>query len=127
MQMLIKLVSICCAFILFGCSSVSLEPADFGWPVESVLEINEAGIIEDPRYSFTVNVAPMFYAENEDSIMDRTYPVRIIRDTKGYYFLTAQNFKNVHVFFIVDGSLILENSILIDAFGIDPVNWESSP
>ncbi|MCX7984143.1 MAG: hypothetical protein N3A63_04500 [Bacteroidetes bacterium] len=106
-----------CVSILAGCSSVVLKPADFSWPIESVLKVNEKGLIQDQRHCFTLNVRALFYLETNDSV-NITVPVRVIRDREGYYYMTAQKFKNVYVFEHVEGGLKLVNTILITTRGL---------
>ena len=115
--------------LLFGaCSSLKLNPANFAWPVESVLKADENGVISEERYSLSFNAAGVFYEEFKDSSAHRNSEIRLLRNANGYYFLTAMNFKNVYVFEIDDGDLILENKILVDANGLnDPVLNQRDP
>jgi len=106
--------------ILFNaCSTLRLKPANFAWPVESVLQADENGIITNERYSLSFNTAGVFYEEFKDSAGYKNTEIRLLRNTNGYYFLTAMNFKNVYVFEIDDGDLVLENKILVDANGLE--------
>ena len=102
-----------------GCSQLTLEPTDFSWPIESVLDINDEGNITENRYSFTTNVRSLFLAETNDSSSYMNSTVRVIRDEKGYYYLTANGFKNVYIFNVNDGKMILSQKILISEFGLD--------
>lgn len=114
--------------IFVGCSSINLEPTDFAWPIESVLEINENGEVSEPRYSLTTNVKELFIAEKNDSSNFRKESVRIIRDTYGYYFMIASGFKNVYVFKADYGKLSLYNKIEVSDFGLDlPAFNQRSP
>lgn len=101
-----------------GCASLRLEPADFSWPLESVLEADARGVVVENRYSFSLNVKPLFFAEFEDSSNVAGKSVRIIRNDKGYYFVTAEKFKNVYVFGTDEGALVEKNTILITEAGI---------
>lgn len=101
-----------------GCASLKLEPADFSWPLESVLEADAHGNVTENRYSFTLNVKPLFFAEFEDSTNVAGKSVRIIRNNQGYYFVTAEKFKNVYVFGTDEGALKEKNTILISEAGI---------
>lgn len=92
------------AALLSACSSVTLENANFAWPVESVLTVNSMNIIEEGRYGFAVNVAPLATAEFGDSTALRGTPVRVIRNAAGYYFMTGPRFKHVYVFSVGNGS-----------------------
>ncbi len=116
------------ATILFGgCASVVLEPADFAWPIESVLTIDENGMIQDNRYSFSVNVKPLFFAEKQDTLNLQMESVRIIRGTKGYYYLIAPTFKNVYVFNADDGRMILVNQISVSETGLELPAFNQRP
>lgn len=105
--------------VVVGCSQLTLEPSDFSWPIESVLEINDEGNVTENRYSFTTNVKSLFLIETNDSSSFVNSTVRIIRDEQGYYYLTANGFKNVYIFNVNDGKMILSQTILISEFGLD--------
>jgi|SRR5690554_2171213 len=120
----------CIGIILFlqSCSSLTLKPAGFGWPVESVLKVDDNGFVNEPRYVISFNTIPIFLEETEDSTAYQNKEIRIIRDTKGFYFITSDNFKNVYVFSADDGELCLENKILISETGINnPALNQRSP
>jgi hypothetical protein len=103
----------------FGCCKFVMEPVDFAWPVESVLDISDDGNVSDSRFSFTANVKGLFLEEKEDAKSYKKESVRIIRDTKGFYYMVAAGFKNVYVFNVVDGTFELENKIKVSDFGLD--------
>ena len=105
-------------FILAGCSSLILKPADFAWPVESVLTVDSQGRIQSDRYSFSVDVKALLFAETQDSVNISKLSLRIIRDVKGYYFMTASQFKHVYVFAQTAGGLKLKNRILVAQNGL---------
>jgi hypothetical protein len=105
--------------ILAGCSSMILKPADFSWPVESVLNVDGQGRIQNDRYSISLNVKTLFFAETQDSINIPKTSVRMIRDVKGFYFITAPHFKNVYVFEQTEGGLKLKNRILVAQNGLN--------
>ncbi|MCB0730042.1 MAG: hypothetical protein KDC88_03315 [Ignavibacteriae bacterium] len=102
-----------------GCASIVLEPSDFAWPIETVLNIDEDGLVQETRYSFSTNVKQMFYAENQDSNSYRNNSVRIIRDQAGYYYMISTGFKNVYIFKADNGKMILHNKFLVSEFGLD--------
>lgn len=105
--------------VVVGCSQLTLEPSDFSWPIESVLDINDQGYIIENRYSFTTNVKSLFLAETNDSSAFLNSNIRVIRDEKGYYYLTANGFKNVYLFNVSDGKMLLFQKILVSEFGLD--------
>lgn len=101
-----------------ACSTLTLESANFAWPIESVLAVSEQGTVEDPRYSVDFNALPLFYEEFQDSTAYMGKELRLIRDQKGYYYVTANEFKNVYVFQAEEGQLILDKKIEISETGI---------
>jgi hypothetical protein len=106
-----------------------LKPADFSWPVESVLHIDSDGNVEVERYSESFNTKPLFYKETGDSLAYQNQPLRVIRNKDGYYFMVANNFKNVYVFNQKDGAFRLEKKIEVsDKAGIqNPAFNQRSP
>ena len=96
-----------------GCSSVILQPADFSWPIESVLKVNDKGYVTEDRYSFKINVKPLFQEEFADSTNTRGREIRIIRDEAGYYYITGTDFKNVYLFLPVNNGVKMESKISI--------------
>jgi hypothetical protein len=114
--------------VLAGCSSLTLRPGDFAWPIESVSKVNEKGMIEDKQYYFSFNVKELLYDETQDSVNISNVTLRIIRDMNGYYFITASKFKNVYVFEQIEGGLKLANKILVTQDGIEnPAFNQRSP
>ncbi|MCJ7555053.1 MAG: hypothetical protein MUO34_14365, partial [Ignavibacteriaceae bacterium] len=66
--------------------------------------------------------------ELQDSLAYLDKQVRIIQNVDGYYFITAQGFKNVYVFLPAEGSLQMEYKILITETGLEkPVFNQRSP
>lgn len=111
-------------FVLFlliavGCSQLTLEPSDFSWPIESVLDVDDNGNIHENRYSFSTNVQSLFIDETNDSTAYLNASVRIIRDEKGLYYITSNGFKNVYLFSVSNGNLVLNSKYLVSEFGLD--------
>jgi len=104
--------------IAAACSSLTLKPTDFSWPIESVLKVDSKGFVEEQRYSLTLKVKPLFFAEFADSNNIAGKEIRIIRDKMGFYFITSANFKNVYVFESEEGALDLEKKIEISDKGL---------
>ena len=101
-----------------GCSSLTLQPGDFAWPVESVTKVDASGTVVDNQYYFTLNVKNLLFAETQDSVHLSDISVRIIRDGRGFYFITAPKFKNVYVFQQIDGGLKAVSTILVSKDGL---------
>jgi hypothetical protein len=106
------------SLITAACSVLTLQPANFSWPLESVLPVDDSGKISEDRYSIEVNTVGMFFEEFQDSLSYKSKEVRMIRDNQGFYFLTSTNFKNVYVFKADEGKLVQENKIFISEFGL---------
>ena len=100
-------------FISFvaGCSGVKLAPAEFGWPIESILKVDINGFVKEDRHSLSFNTKPMFLKETEDSTAFSGKSIHLIRNTEGFYFITAEGFKNVYVF-SMDQSALVQHKII---------------
>lgn len=112
------IVSLILSALFAACSVLTLRPANFSWPLESVLPVDDNGKISDDRYSVEVNTVGMFFEEFQDSLSYKDKEVRLIRDNMGFYFLTSAGFKNVYVFKTEEGTMVLENKIFISEFGL---------
>ena len=114
--------------IAAACSTLNLQQADFAWPVESVISIDENGKVSDERYSISFDTGGLFYEELEDSSAYVGKKIRILRDINGYYFIIAEKFKNVYVFQMDNGAMALNNKIFISEFGVeDPALNQRTP
>jgi len=126
-----KSIFILLSFILgtfAACSVLTLTPAYFAWPIESVLNLNDEGEVSDERYSFSFDAKGIYYEEFQDSLAYLDRKLRIIRDVQGYYFITGAKFKNVYVFRAYDGAMVLNNKILISESGVqNPAFNQRSP
>ena len=111
------------SFSLLGlfaaCSALTLQPANFAWPIESVLPVDENGMVSDDRYSLSFDTIGLFYEELNDSSAFSEKEIRILRDINGFYFVTASSFKNVYVFKMNYGAMVLDNKIFISEFGVE--------
>ena len=101
-------------FSFFGCSSLRLTPANFSWAVETVLPVDQQGVVTEKRYSFSFNAKPLFFAEKGDSALYYDEELHIIKNEKGFYFITAKSFSGVYVFQESDGALSLTNKIAFE-------------
>jgi hypothetical protein len=110
-----------------GCNTLTLAPGDFSWPVESVLKVSNNGIVQDQRYSFSLNVKNLLYAETQDSVDAAKWSLHIIRDSKGYFYITAAKFKNVYVFEQSEAGLKLVKTILISSTGTESPAFNFRP
>jgi len=120
--------SISLILITAACSVLTLQPADFSWPVESALKIDDKGNVTEDRYSADFNTIGLFFEEFQDSMSYKGKEIRLIRNNWGDYFITGKKFKNVYVFKASEGTLILENKIFISEFGLnEPAFNQRSP
>jgi len=111
-----------------ACSTLKLQQADFAWPVESVISVDENGKASDDRYSISFDTKSLFFEETKDSLAYEGIKIRMLRDINGYYFITAENFKNVYVFQMDNGSMVLRNKIFVSEIGIvDPALNQRAP
>jgi len=116
------------AALLTGCSSLTLQNVDFGWPVESVLTVDRHGSIADPQRGLSADLTPLSVAELQDSLALRGMTVRIIRSSEGFYFLTSARFKNVYVFSPGEKELSLKKAIEVSPQGLrDPALNQRPP
>lgn len=104
--------------LLASCSSLRLEPAQFGWPIESVLKIDKDGSVKEDRHSINFNTKAMFFEETQDTLSYAGKSIRMIRNNEGFYFMTSNNFKNVYVFAVDKNAFSLENKIEIKETGL---------
>ncbi len=124
----LKYLAVFSLLSLTACSNLILKPADFSWPVENVLNVDNSGKVEIQRYSMSFNTKELFLKETGDSTAFQNKQLRIIRNNKGYYFMTANNFKNVYVFSVKNGEFALNNKIEIsDSSGISNPVFNQRP
>jgi hypothetical protein len=125
-----QLLILSASFILLttACSMLTLQPADFSWPVESALKVDDQGNVTEERYSIDFNTIGLFYEEFQDSMSYKDKEIRLIRNNWGDYFITGKQFKNVYVFKASEGTLVLEKKIFISEFGFkEPALNQRSP
>ena len=116
---LIKIVLLLFLVITVACSTLTLKPTNFAWPVESVLKINDDGKVIEDRYSIVFDTRGIFYEEFQDSSAFENKKLRMLCDMNGYYFFTSEKFKNVYVFKADEGALVLENKIPVSETGLE--------
>ncbi|MFP8488288.1 hypothetical protein ACKGJO_04240 [Gracilimonas sp. Q87] len=95
-----------------ACNSFVVENVDYSQQLESVLVPDENGKITDVRHGISFNVKS--FKEQEFGASDSSKQIReirLIRNADGFYFITADQFKNVYVMEPGKGSLKLKNKI----------------
>ena len=115
-----KLIILSALLIVIGtaCTMLTLQPADFSWPVESLLKIDGQGNVTEDRYSTNFNTVGLFFEEFQDSMAYKGKEIHLIRNNWGDYFITGKDFKNAYVFKANEGTLVLEKKIFISEFGL---------
>jgi hypothetical protein len=114
-----RLILLACIILgVNSCSSLVLKPADFSWPVETVLTTDQIGMVVEERYSFSLNVSQMIIDEFGENTDISSREIRILRNADGYYFITGPSFKNVYVFESQQGELKLYKKIFINYTGL---------
>jgi hypothetical protein len=99
--------------LVAACSTLMLQPANFAWPLETVLKIDDEGNVKEDRYALNFNTKTLFFEETQDSLAYLDKTIRLIRNNEGYYFMTAVDFKNVYVFSVDKNAFALKTKILI--------------
>jgi hypothetical protein len=117
MKKILVLISITASLAMIGCSSLQLQPADFSWAAEEIVQVGSNGMVDAKRYSVAFTVTPLLAKEfaADSAGAKNTNEVRLIRDKAGFYYLTGKNFKNVYVLAQSDGALAVSNTIVISA------------
>lgn len=104
--------------IITSCSTLTLTPAEFGWPIEGVLKVDNKGFVKEDRGAILFDTKALFFEEMQDSLGYAGKTLRVIRNHDGFYFMTAVDFKNVYVFGVDKNSFVLENKIEINETGL---------
>ncbi|MCK9408588.1 MAG: hypothetical protein WCX28_08075 [Bacteriovoracaceae bacterium] len=117
MKKTLVFIVIAASLAIVGCSSLQLQPADFSWAAEEIVDIGAKGMVDAKRYSVAFNVTALLTKEfAADSMAAKnTQEVRLIRDKAGFYYLTGKKFKNVYVLAQSDGALAVSNTLAISA------------
>lgn len=117
MKKILILVSAAAMVIIVGCSSLQLQPADFSWAAEEIVEVGAKGMVDAKRYSVAFNITALLQKEFAADTMAAkgTKEVRLIRDKAGFYYLTGKKFKNVYVLAQSDGALAVSNTLTVSA------------
>lgn len=127
MRLTIMLLAVVVSVLIVGCSSLMLKPADFSWPVESVLKADHKGMVQENRYQLSFSIKPLLFEETGDSTNVSGITVRMIRDQMGYFYIVAPKFKSVYVFASAEGGLKLEKKIMISEGGLSAPAFNARP
>lgn len=108
-----------CFLGLQACSkSLLVKNVDYSQRIESVLQPDSNGVVNDVRYGITYSIMPIQYEEFNDSSSVLISEVRMIRNNQGFYFITANKFKHVYVMEPKKGYLMLDKKILVKEDGL---------
>lgn len=91
--------------------SLVIQNVDYAQPLESVLTPDSENMVHAKRYAIDFSISPILEEEGITSVNQ----IRLIRSSPGYYFVTANGFNNVYVFFPGENELELENKIVFEA------------
>lgn len=96
-----------------ACKTFVVKNVNYSHQIESVLIPNEDGIVNDVRHGISFNITP--FETKEFGVADsiEVKEVRLIRNAEGYYFITANQFKNVYVMEPGNGELKLKKKIRV--------------
>jgi hypothetical protein len=109
---------IAASLALPGCA-LTIQPVDFSWSFESVLKPDADGMYRAEPKTIAFNATELFREESgkPDAVADK--PLRMIRDSAGFYYVTAAGFKQVYILKGKEGKLTLEEKVLIDPNGME--------
>ena len=122
-----KLVVTAAIVCLPGCSALTLEHVDYGWPVESVVTVSPSNVIEEVRYGLRAGVGAVALQEFQDSTALRGAKLRLLRSAEGYYFLTGPRFRHVYVFSPGPSTLLLNSAIPVTEAGLKSPAFNQRP
>ena len=122
------ILSVIIILTLSACTTLTIKNASFGWPIESVLKSDITGKVSEPRYAINFNIKQIVKAETGSYTDFKNREIRLIRNIKGFYFVTAKSFKHVYVFNVNNGEFVLENKIKVSEKGlVKPVFNQREP
>ncbi len=124
-KVILSLVVLGVLFLQACNKSLVIKNVNYAQKIESVLIPDSEGKVSDIRYGISFSILPFQFEEFKDSSSVQISEIRIIRNNLGYYFITADNFKNVYVMTPKKGQLKLEKKIQVNENGLfSPVfNW----
>lgn len=109
-----------------GCNkSLVVKNVDYSQQIETVLSPNGDGVVHDVRHGISYSVLPFQFEETRDTSSVTVSKVRMIRNSEGFYFITADGFKHVYVMAPQRGELRLKKKIMVNEEGLTApaFNW----
>lgn len=112
-----------------GCQqTLTISKVDYSQPIETVLEPDQQGVVNDMQHGISFNVLPIQYAETGDSTSVTTEQIRMIRGKEGFYYITSAGYQHVYVMAPEEEKLKLKKKIMIAEGGISqPAFNQRSP
>ncbi len=101
-----------------ACKTFVVKNVNYAHQIESVLTPDSDGIVHDKRHGITFNVKPFQKQEFGETDSTAIEEVRLIRNDKGFYFITANQFKHVYVMKPIEKGMKLEKKIKVSEEGI---------
>jgi hypothetical protein len=115
----VTMISMIAFLFVTGCKqSMVISKVDYSQSIESVLEPDEDGTVNDIKHGLTFNIKPIQFEETQDSSSVTTEQVRYIRGQEGYYYITAPDYKNIYVMAPEKGKLVLKEKLKASDKGI---------
>ncbi len=120
MKLLFRPILFLLILLLVGtaCRTFVVKDVDYAQQIESVLHPDENGEVYDARHALSFNILPFQYEEFQDSSSVKVKEVRLIRNTAGFYFITADGFSNVYVMEPIKSGMKLKNKIRVSESGL---------
>jgi hypothetical protein len=107
------------AILFMACGSkMAIERVNYSQSLETVVQPSETGAVDDIKHGLSFNIKPIQYKETRDTSSVTTDKVHLIRNAKGFYFVTAPGYNNVYVMRPETGKLNLHKTIHISDNGI---------
>ena len=104
--------------ITSACKTFEVKNVNYAQQVESVLIPTSEGEVNDSRYGISFNILPFQYKEFQDSSSVFVDEVRLIRNSNGFYFITATGFQNVYVMEPIKNGFRLKEKITVSEDGL---------
>ncbi|MEX0608314.1 MAG: hypothetical protein WD016_12625 [Balneolaceae bacterium] len=113
--------TICLLSILIAgtsCKTFVVQDVNYAYQIESVLTPGEDGMVEDLRHGISFDIQPFLNEEFGEDSEQEIREVRLIRNSKGFYFITANQFNHVYVMEPTEGELKLKRKIEVSEEGL---------
>lgn len=117
-----KVTTTICLFAIMlagaACKTFVVQDVNYAHQIESVLTPNEEGVVTDKRHGISFNISPFVNEEFGENSGENIEEVRMIRNSQGFYFITANNFNHVYVMEPTQGELKMKKKIEVSEEGL---------